>query len=148
VCLNIVPAARNCRRTLASATNVESRNQSRRLNLKPSAKSRPFKRPPHQRCRPKSASTIAWLSAADCSRIALVFLTVEMIYVSEQGGIVAAFRKQLVGRDPQTDEAFRQLENPAYLAFGIIFVLILVFVGSTLLPIIGGALGAKVLEKD
>ena len=71
-----------------------------------------------------------------------------MVAVSNQGGIVQQLRSQLPANDARADMIQQAFSSPAMIAGVVVLYLILFFVVFTALPIIGGALGAKVLEKQ
>jgi len=50
--------------------------------------------------------------------------------------------------DARTQTMTQLLDDPTALAGGMIFALVLMFVVLTALPMIGGALGAKVFAKE
>lgn len=58
------------------------------------------------------------------------------------------FRAQLPPNDARADTLAQAVGDPATLAGGMLFALLLLFVILTALPMIGGALGAKVLAKE
>ena len=61
------------------------------------------------------------------------------------------YRAQFIaqsGSEVNLDEMQRMLESPTGLAGVVFFSLIMLFLFSTLLPMLGGAMGAKVLEKE
>jgi hypothetical protein len=94
---------------------------------------------------------LGWLTGVFCFVISLVFLVTSVVAVSGQGGIGAIWRRQIresAGPGVNVEEALQVLESPAGVFFVLVFVLLLLFMFFTALPMIGGALGAKVLEKD
>jgi hypothetical protein len=95
---------------------------------------------------------MGWITGVFCFVIATLFFTISVLTISSKGGLVAFYREQLsargAGNDPNVEQLLEVLQNPAGLATVILLTLFLVFVFFTLLPTIGGALGAKVLEKE
>lgn len=60
----------------------------------------------------------------------------------------ATFRAQLMGKDPNVDQLIRTVDDRTILVGALLFTLTFLFVLLSLLPMLGGALGAKVLGKD
>ena len=60
----------------------------------------------------------------------------------------ATFRGQLMGKDPNMDQLLRTMDDRTIIIAVALSFLIFLFVILNLLPMLGGALGAKVLEKD
>jgi hypothetical protein len=50
--------------------------------------------------------------------------------------------------DARTEQLTQALNNPATLAGGLVFSVLMLFLILTALPVLGGALGAKVLAKE
>jgi hypothetical protein len=75
-------------------------------------------------------------------------MTAAMVAISNQGGLQKFFRSQLPVNDARTQTMTQLLDDPTALAGGMIFALVLMFVVLTALPMIGGALGAKVFAKE
>jgi hypothetical protein len=71
-----------------------------------------------------------------------------MVAISNEGGLVKFFRSQLPPNDARTEQLTQALNNPATLAGVLAFSVIVLFVILTALPVLGGALGAKVLAKE
>ncbi len=94
---------------------------------------------------------LGWLTGVFCFVITLVFMVTSVVSVSGQGGIAAIWRRQIresAAPGMNVEEAMRLLESPAGVFFVLIFVLLVLFMFFTTLPMIGGAVGAKVLEKE
>jgi len=94
---------------------------------------------------------MGWLTGVFSFLITLVLTLPVLIMVQQQGGLGAALREQMekaAAPGLNVEEAMRVLESPVALGMVTLFavgVYFLVFIGVT---IIGGALGAKVLEKE
>jgi hypothetical protein len=67
---------------------------------------------------------------------------------SSQGDFAKQLLSQLPANDARADMIQQALSNPALILGVVVLYLLLFFVIFTALPIIGGALGAKVLEKE
>jgi hypothetical protein len=70
------------------------------------------------------------------------------VAISNEGGLVKFFRSQLPPNDARTEQLTQALNNPATLAGGLVFSVVMLFIILTALPVLGGALGAKVLAKE
>jgi hypothetical protein len=94
---------------------------------------------------------MGWLTGVFSFVITLVLSLPVLILVQQQGGLASALREQMektAAPGLNVEDAMRVLESPVALGMMLLFVLgiyFLVFIGVT---IIGGALGAKVLEKE
>lgn len=94
---------------------------------------------------------LGWLTGVFCFVISLVFIATSVVAVNGQGGIGAVWRRQIresAAPGMNVEEALQMLESPAGVFFVLVFVLLILFMFFTALPMIGGALGAKVLEKE
>jgi hypothetical protein len=94
---------------------------------------------------------MGWITGVFCFVIATIFFTITIIAISMQGGLSTFYREQVAtqaGAGVDLEEFYKLLENPAGLASIIIFSLLLLFFFFTLLPTLGGVMGAKVLEKE
>ncbi|MBK5290527.1 MAG: hypothetical protein JJE04_02390 [Acidobacteriia bacterium] len=99
----------------------------------------------------RNGARMGWLTGVFCFVIVLVLTVPLVIAVQQQGGFGAAFRKQIqenAGPGFNIEEAMKMMDSPAAVATTLIFVLGFYFMIFTGLTMIGGALGAKVLEKD
>ncbi len=99
----------------------------------------------------RNGARMGWLTGVFCFAIVLLLTVPLVIAMQQQGGFGAAFRQQIqdnAGPGFNMDEAMRMLESPGAVATTLVFVLGFYFMIFTGLTMIGGALGAKVLEKD
>ncbi len=96
----------------------------------------------------RSGVRMGWITGIFSFTLVTVLFTVAMVALSSQGGLVKQFRDQFPANDARADMVQQYLNNPAMIAGVVVFYLMLFFVVFTALPIIGGALGAKVLEKQ
>ncbi len=101
-----------------------------------------------QRLSIRSGARIGWITGIFSFTLVTVLFTVAMVAVSTQGGFAQQIRSQFPANDARADMVQQVLNNPAMIAGVIVLYLMLFFVIFTALPIIGGALGAKVLEKQ
>ena len=99
----------------------------------------------------RGGARIGWMTGMFSFLIALVMFVASAIALSSQGGLAATFRKQLIsanGPSGELDELMKILESPMGMATLILTLVTILFLLFTALPMIGGALGAKVLEKE
>jgi len=91
---------------------------------------------------------MGWITGIFCFTLVSMLMTAALVAISNQGGLAKFFRSQLPPNDARADTLAQALNDPATLAGGMLFALILLFVLLTALPMIGGALGAKVFAKE
>jgi hypothetical protein len=96
----------------------------------------------------RSGVRMGWITGIFSFTLVTVLFTVAMVALSSQGGLVKQFRSQFPANDARADMIQQYLSSPGMIAGVVVFYLMLFFVIFTALPIIGGALGAKVLEKQ
>lgn len=96
----------------------------------------------------RSGARIGWITGVFSFTLITVLFTVSMVALSSQGGLEKQFRDQFPPNDARADMVLKYFSNPAMIAGLVVLYLILFFVVFTALPIIGGALGAKVLTKE
>jgi hypothetical protein len=99
----------------------------------------------------RGGARIGWMTGMFSFVIALIMFVVGALALSTQGGLAAVFRKQLLSSNSpgaELDEVMRILESPTGLAMLVTTLVMILFLLFTALPMIGGALGAKVLEKE
>jgi hypothetical protein len=82
--------------------------------------------------------------------IMLVLMVPVAVTLSSDGGLGEGIREQIRknASGASMDEAMRMLDNPSMLAFVLVMVVAVYFVMFTSLTMIGGARGAKVMEKE
>jgi hypothetical protein len=96
----------------------------------------------------RSGVRIGWITGIFSFTLVTVLFTVIMVAVSSQGGLVQQLRSQFPANDARADMIQQVFNSPAMIAGLLLLYLMLFFVVFTALPIIGGALGAKVLDKQ
>jgi hypothetical protein len=96
----------------------------------------------------RSGARMGWITGIFSFTLVSLLMTAAMVAISNQGGLLKFFRSQLPANDARTQTLTQALDDPATLAGGMLFALILMFVVLTALPMIGGALGAKVFAKE
>jgi hypothetical protein len=98
----------------------------------------------------RSGARMGWITGIFSFTFATAFFTITMVAISSQGKIADFFREhqdQLHLRTDQLSAMTKLLEDPAGLIGLIVVTLVMLFILLTALPMLGGALGAKVLEK-
>jgi hypothetical protein len=96
----------------------------------------------------RSGARMGWITGIFSFTLVSVIFTIMMVAVTSQGGLEKQLESQLQPNDPRWEMVRQALNNPAMIAAGLALYLMLFFVILTALPMIGGALGAKVLEKQ
>jgi hypothetical protein len=96
---------------------------------------------------------MGWITGVFWFVIFTVFFTINTLAeVSGNGGFAGRLREQLrtqgMGSDAEIDRVIAMLESPAGVVVVLFFTLFVLFFYFTLLPTLGGAMGAKVLEKE
>lgn len=99
----------------------------------------------------RGGARMGWMTGMFSFVIALVMFVAGVVGLSAQGGLASQFRKQLIAVNSpsaELEELLRILDSPTGMAMLITTMLMILFLLFTALPMIGGALGAKVLEKE
>lgn len=94
----------------------------------------------------RGGARMGWITGVFCFVIMTVFFTIFIIQISTPDGR-AEFSRMLISQGG-TPDMINQLNEALITPSGIFGVLIMLFVMLTLLPAVGGALGAKVLAKE
>jgi len=96
----------------------------------------------------RSGARMGWITGIFSFTLVSVIFTIAMVAVTSQGGLEKELQSQISPNDPRWEMVRQALNNPAMIIAGLALYLMLFFVILTALPMIGGALGAKVLEKE
>jgi hypothetical protein len=98
----------------------------------------------------RAGARMGWITGVFCFAIMMVFLTVSILQIATKDGLPAFFREMVShSGTPELMSQFNDILNsPTGLATLLFGMLLVFFVMITLLPVVGGALGAKVLEKE
>jgi len=96
----------------------------------------------------RGGARMGWITGIFCFLLVGVLATASMVWNANQEGLAKFLSKQLPPNDARTDSMVQMLQDPASLAAVVLFMLIVLFIIVTALPMIGGALGAKLFEKD
>jgi hypothetical protein len=98
----------------------------------------------------RSGARLGWITGVFCFLIMMVLFTISILAIASGEGLQAFFRQAVSARGaPEiADQLDLMLQSPAGVA-GLLFgFLIVFFLMLTVLSTVGGALGAKVLEKE
>jgi hypothetical protein len=98
----------------------------------------------------RSGAHLGWLAGTFCFLIMMVMFTLSVIAISSGEGLEQSFREMLNTRSaPEVADQFnRLLSSPGGVAALLFGMLLTSFIMLTILATVGGALGAKVLEKE
>ena len=98
----------------------------------------------------RGGARMGWITGLFCFVIVTVFFTIGILGVAANQGLAAFFQEMVSQRGtPEISEQFNQLlQTPGGLASLVGGILVMFFLMLTILPAVGGALGAKVLEKE
>lgn len=97
----------------------------------------------------RSGARMGWITGIFCFAIGTVLFTASVISVSRHGGLAAFYHSQLKGRNEVNSEQVMQaIQTPIGLGGVLLFSLLLLFLLFTLLPMAGGALGAKLWKRN
>ena len=98
----------------------------------------------------RSGARMGWITGIFCFLIMLVMFTVGIAVVANSGGIGQVFGDALAANStPQVAEKFKEvLESPAGVGAVLFGMIAGSFLMAAILSMVGGALGAKVLEKE
>ncbi len=96
----------------------------------------------------RSGARMGWITGIFSFTMLSVLFAVVMVKISNDGGLPKYLLSQLPPNDARSESVAQAFNDPAMLAVLVLLSLGMLFVVLTALPIIGGALGAKVLEKE
>jgi len=101
----------------------------------------------------RSGARMGWITGIFSFAIIALLFSLSMLVVATQGKAVVDHFKEYQGPffHPKTDQieaVTKLLQDPATFATEMLGVLLLFFIMLTALPVLGGALGAKVLAKE
>lgn len=101
-----------------------------------------------QRLTLRGGARMGWITGIFSFTIFTVQLTAGVLATSSEGGFAAALKQALPPNDARTSQALQLLQEPAALGFIMVVMLIFLFVFLTVLPTLGGLLGAKLLARE
>ena len=96
----------------------------------------------------RSGARMGWITGVFSFAIVGILVGLMILAIMNEPQLVKQIQTQLPPNDASADSLVRALNDPAKLSAELSQSLVLLFVLLTALPIIGGALGAKVLEKE
>ncbi|HZR29757.1 MAG TPA: hypothetical protein VFA71_13340 [Terriglobales bacterium] len=96
----------------------------------------------------RSGARMGWITGIFSFVLMSVIFTIAMVAVSSQGGLEKQLQTQFSQNDPRWEMVRQVLNNPAMIAGFMVLYLMLFFIILTALPMIGGALGAKVFDRQ
>ena len=96
----------------------------------------------------RNGARMGWITGIFSFTLIGILFTAAMVAIANQGGFTKFFRSQLPANDARTESLTQALNDPATMVAGLLFALLMLFVVLTALPMLGGVLGAKVLEKE
>lgn len=98
-----------------------------------------------------AGARLGWITGVVFYVIWILFFTVTILVLQEQGGLLEAYRKQLEESNAPAD-TIRQIteimQSPELFGAVMLLMLVMVFVAFTLPMIVGGAVAAKALERE
>lgn len=96
----------------------------------------------------RSGARMGWITGIFSFTMVSILFTVAIVALSSQGDIAKQVLSQLPANDARADVIQQAFSSPALILGVVVLYLVLFFIIFTALPIIGGALGAKVLTKE
>jgi hypothetical protein len=96
----------------------------------------------------RGGARMGWITGIFSFLLVGVLATVSLIAISNQEGLAKFLTRQLPPNDARTETMAQMLQDPATMTGVVLFSLIVMFVIVTALPMIGGALGAKLFAKE
>jgi hypothetical protein len=96
----------------------------------------------------RSGARIGWITGIFSFTFVSILFTVAIVALSSQGDFTKQLLSQFPANDARADMVQQALSSPALILGVVVLYLVMFFIIFTALPIIGGALGAKVLEKE
>jgi len=102
----------------------------------------------------RSGARLGWITGIFSFGIIALLITMSTIFVVTQGKAVVERVKEYQGgsllhfNNDQIEAMTKLVQDPAMFATEMVGLLLLLFVMLTALPVLGGALGAKVFAKE
>ena len=101
-----------------------------------------------QRLSLKSGARLGWITGIFSFTIFTFQLTAGVLLTSSEGGLAEALKSSLPVNDARSRQVLQILQEPSAMAVMMVKVLFFLFVLLTVLPTLGGAIGAKVLARE
>jgi hypothetical protein len=96
----------------------------------------------------RSGARMGWITGVFSFTMLSVLFAFVMVKISNEGGLGKYLLSQLPANDARAETLAQAFNDPAMLVVMVLLSLGFLFIVLTALPVIGGALGAKVLEKE
>jgi hypothetical protein len=96
----------------------------------------------------RGGARMGWITGVFSFVLVSMLMTAAFVAISSQGGLEQFLKTQVPAGDVRPDLLAQAMNDPASLAGGVVLLFLVSFVMLTALPMIGGALGAKVLAKE
>lgn len=93
---------------------------------------------------------MGWITGIFCFVISTVLFTIGVVGIAAEKGLSQVFTEMANQTgSPELAAQFQQIfASPASVATVVLIILVALFIFLTAIPAVGGALGAKVLEKE
>ena len=98
-----------------------------------------------------AGARLGWITGVLFYVIWILFFTVTILLLQENGGLMEAYRKQLLESNAPADtiqQVTEIMQSPKLFGAVMVLMLGLIFVAFTLPMILGGAVAAKALERE
>jgi hypothetical protein len=101
-----------------------------------------------QRLTLRGGARMGWMTGVFSFTILTVQLTASVLASSGEGGFAGVLKQQLPPNDARTSQLLQLIEDPSSLALLMLMGLAFLFIFLTILPTLGGLLGAKLLARE
>jgi hypothetical protein len=98
----------------------------------------------------RGGAQMGWITGIFCFVISTVLFTIGVVGIAAEKGLSQVFTEMANQTgSPELAAQFQQIfASPASIATVVLIILVALFIFLTAIPAVGGALGAKVLEKE
>jgi hypothetical protein len=107
-----------------------------------------YRRRTGQKVSLRGGARMGYITGIFSFTIFTVQFTAGVLASSSEGGFAGALKQSLPANDARTQQVLQIIQEPSALVMLMLMVLFLLFVVLTLLPTLGGVLGAKVLARE
>ena len=104
-----------------------------------------------QRLSLRSGARLGWITGVFSFTICTVQLTASVLAASSEGSlahVMKDMKERLPPNDAGTQQVLQWLQDPSGMAMFMLMGLFLMFILLTVLPVVGGVIGAKVLARE
>ncbi len=104
-----------------------------------------------QRLSMRAGARMGWITGVFSFTIFTVQLTAAVLASSSEGGFANVLKQQLQqmpAKDARTSQALQLIQEPTALGLLMVMILVFLFIFLTVLPTLGGLLGAKLLARE